>query len=439
MIALSIQDLFKSYSLKKYFFNTGWLIAEKILRLLVGLFVGVYVARYLGPEQFGVLSFAMSFVALFGAFGRLGLDGIVVRNAVQNPESRDELLGTAFGLRIIGGLALIVAVFCAIQFTNIEPRTKLMVMIISLGHVLQAFEVIDFYFQSQVLARLISIAGIVSLLVSSAIKLGLIQSEASLVWFAWVIVVEQGVKGIVLCIGYITQRISLRQWRLRLSQAKILLQDSWPLILSGLAIMVYMRIDQVMIKMMLNNKAAGIYAAAVNLSEAWYFIPMAISSSVFPAIINTKKQSDMLYHQRMQKLYDLMVLLAVAIALPTTFLSSWVIRGLYGDEFLQASGALSIHIWAGVFVFLGVASGKWLLTENLIIISCYRTFLGAAGNIILNLILIPIFHLNGAAIATLLANFLADYLFDFTNFKTRQTFLMKTRSLFFWGIKFRWS
>jgi O-antigen/teichoic acid export membrane protein len=405
----------------------------------VGLFVGVYVARYLGPEQLGVLSFAMSFVALFGAFGRLGLDGIVVRNVVKNPETRDELLGTAFGLRIIGGLTLIGTVFFSIQFTDIEPRTKLLVMIIASGHLLQAFEVIDFYFQSQVLARLISFAGIVSLLFSSAIKLCLIWFEASLVWFAWIVVVEQGVKGIILCVAYIAQHISLWQWRLSLSQAKKLLRDSWPLILSGLAIMVYMRIDQVMIKMMLNNEAVGIYSVAVNLSEAWYFIPMAISSSVFPAIINSKKQSDILYYQRLQKLYDMMVWLALAIALPTTFLSPWVIRVLYGDEFLQASGALSIHIWAGVFVFLGVASGKWLLTENLIKISFYRTFLGAAGNFILNLILIPIFHLNGAAIATLLANFLADYLFDFTNFKTRQTFLMKTRSLFFWGTKFRWS
>ena len=401
----------------------------------MGLFVGVYVARYLGPEQLGVLSFAMSFVALFGAFGRLGLDGIVVRNVVKNPETRDELLGTAFGLRIIGGLALIGTVFFSIQFTDIEPRTKLLVMIIASGHLLQAFEVIDFYFQSQVLARLISFAGIVSLLFSSAIKLCLIWSEASLVWFAWIVVVEQGVKGIMLCVAYIAQHISLWQWRLSLSQAKKLLRDSWPLIFSGLAIMVYMRIDQVMIKMMLNNEAVGIYSVAVNLSEAWYFIPMAISSSVFPAIINAKKQSDMLYYQRLQKLYDMMVWLAVAIALPTTFLSPWVIRGLYGDEFLQASGVLSIHIWAGVFVFLGVASGKWLLTENLLKISFYRTFLGASGNVIFNLILIPIFQLNGAAVATLLANFLAAYFFDAVNLKTRRTFVMKTKSLCFAGVK----
>ena len=190
-----------------------------------------------------------------------------------------------------------------------------------------------------------------------------------------------------------------------------------------------------MIKIMLNNESVGIYSAAVNLSEAWYFIPMAISTSVFPAIINAKKLSDKHYYKRLQNLYDLMVLLAVAIALPTTFFSSWIVGGFYGDKYLRASGALSIHIWSGVFVFLGVASGKWLLAENLLKISFYRTFLGASGNVILNLILIPIFQLNGAAVATLIANFLAAYFFDAVNLKTRRTFVMKTKSLCFVGVK----
>jgi O-antigen/teichoic acid export membrane protein len=185
-----IKTAFNHQGFKKYFFNTGWLMADKVLRLFVGLFVGVYVARYLGPEQFGLLNFAMSFVALFGAFAKLGLDGIVVRNAVQNPDSRDELLGTAFGLRIIGGLVLLAVVFGAIQLTDSDPLTQLIVMIIAAGHVLQAFQVIELYFQSQVLARLASIAGIAGLLVSSAIKLALIWSGASLVCFSWVMVVE---------------------------------------------------------------------------------------------------------------------------------------------------------------------------------------------------------------------------------------------------------
>ena len=188
-----------------------------------------------------------------------------------------------------------------------------------------------------------------------------------------------------------------------------------------------------MIKEMLDPESVGNYSAAVSLSEAWYFIPMAITSSVFPAIINAKKHSEELYYQRLQKLYDLMVWLAVTIALPTTFLAPWIIRVLYGEVFSQAAGVLSIHIWAGVFVFLGVASKNWLLTENLQIFSTINTSIGALANIVLNYILIKNMGINGAAISTLISYFIAAYLclafFD----RTRLNFLNLTKSLFFKG------
>ena len=299
---------------------------------------------------------------------------------------------------------------------------------------LQAFQVIEFYFQSQVLARLIAIAGIAGLLVSSAIKLALIWSDASLVWFAWVVVIENGLKGVVLCILYIKQRLPLGNWRFRIDQAMVLLKDSWPLILSGLVIMIYMRIDQVMIKIMLDNKAVGNYAVAVRLSEAWYFVPMAITQSVFPAILHAKNQSEKLYHARLQRLYDLMVWLAVAVALPTTFLSGWLIGLLFGKEYSQAGGVLAIHIWAGVFVFIGVASGKWLLSENMQIFSFFRTGLGAFSNVILNLALIPVWGIYGAAVATLLSQMIASYIgYAFTK-KTLTNFRMQTKS-FFWPLR----
>jgi O-antigen/teichoic acid export membrane protein len=429
-----IKQAFSHQGFRKYFFNTGWLMADKVLRLFVGLFVGVYVARYLGPERFGVLNFAMSFVALFGAFATLGLDGIVVRNAVRDPDCRDELLGTAFGLRLIGGFILLAAVYGAIQLTDSDPLTRLMVMVIALGQVLQAFQVIEFYFQSQVMARLTAIAGMSGLIVSSAIKLGLIWSEASLIWFAWVVVAENGIKGIVLAILYLKQRIPLLRWRFRLNQAKVLLKDSWPLILSGLVVMVYMRIDQVMIKMMLDDKAVGNYAAAVRLSEAWYFVPLAITQSLFPAILSAKKQNEKLYYDRLQRLYDLMVWLAIAVALPTTFLSDWVVNLLYGQEYAQAGPVLALHVWAGMFVAIGVASGNWLLTENLIMLSFWRTFSGMALNILLNFLWIPTYGIQGAAFATISSQSVAVYFFDFFNQKTKKTFWMKTKSFFIFNL-----
>ncbi|MDZ7760072.1 MAG: flippase [Desulfovermiculus sp.] len=424
-----IKQAFHHQGFKKYFFNTGWLMADKVLRLVVGLFVGVYVARYLGPDKFGILSFAMSFVALFGAFAKLGLNNIVVRNAVQDPDSRDELLGTAFGLRVLGGLFLLVFVFGAIQLTDSDPLTQLIVMIIAAGHVLQAFEVVEFYFHSQVLARLSAIAGVVGLLAASAVKLALIWSGASLIWFAWVFVFQHGIKGAVLLSLYIKQKIPLLKWRFKLSQAKLLLRDSWPLILSGLVVMVYMRIDQVMIKMMLDNKAVGNYAAAVRLSEAWYFVPMAITQSLFPAILNAKKQSEKLYYDRLQRLYDLMVWLAIAVALPTTFLSGWVVNLLYGQEYSQAGGVLALHIWAGIFVAMGVASSRWLLTENLQIISARNTALGAVINVVLNFILLPYIGIMGAAVATVISYGFAAYIALAFFSKTRPNFSCLTKSL----------
>jgi len=182
---------------------------------------------------------------------------------------------------------------------------------------------------------------------------------------------------------------------------------------------------------MMNAEAVGQYAAAVRLSEAWYFIPMVIASSLFPAIINAKKQSEELYYARLQKLYSLMVWLAIAIALPMTFLSDWVVHFLYGEQYNQAGSVLMIHIWAGVFVFLGVASGKWLLSENLQIFSTVNTSIGMIVNVWLNYILIPKIGVLGAAWATLISYFVAAYLCLLFFKKTRINFVNLSKSLLF--------
>jgi O-antigen/teichoic acid export membrane protein len=404
--------------------------------MVVALFVGVYVARYLGPERFGLLSYAGSFVGLFMALATLGLDGIMVRELVKTPERRDELLGTAFWLKAGGAILMFAGIAAAVPFTHNDTQTNILIVIIAFAVIFQAFNVIDFNYQAEVKSKYVVYAQLVSLVISSITKLVFVWIAAPLVWFACVILLDAVVLAAGMTAMYLKNTGKIWYWKWRWQTAKELFRDSWPLILSGMVISIYMKIDQVMIKEMLDAEQVGLYAAAVKLSEAWYFVPVAITSSVFPAIINAKKQSEELYYQRLQKLYDLMVWLAVAIALPTTFLAPWVIRVLYGEAFLPAAGVLSIHIWAGVFVFLGVASGKWFITENFMKLSFYRTFFGAIGNVVFNLIFIPILHIKGAAMGTLLANFLAAYFFDVINLKTRKNFLMKTKSLcFFIGVK----
>ncbi len=394
----------------------------------MALFVGVYVARYLGPERFGLLSYAGSFVGLFTALATLGLDGILVRELVKTPERRDELLGTAFWLKAGGAILMWIGIAAAVPFTHNETQTNILIIIIAFAVIFQAFNVIDFNYQAEVKSKYVVYAQIVSLVISSITKLVFVWIAAPLVWFACVFLLDAVVRAVGLTAMYLQNTGKVWHWKWRWQTAKVLLRDSWPLILSGMVISIYMKIDQVMIKEMLGAEQVGHYAAAVRLSEAWYFVPMAITSSVFPAIINAKKQSEELYYQRLQQLYDLMVWLAVAIALPTTFLAPWVIRVLYGDAFLPTAGVLSIHIWAGVFVFLGFVNGRWIIAENLQYIATIRSTAGAMVNVALNIVLIPKYGINGAAIATFFSVFVASHIAFFFINKARMVFRMQNKS-----------
>jgi O-antigen/teichoic acid export membrane protein len=415
----------------KHFKNTGWLLAEKILRIIVGLFIGVWIIRYLGPEQFGYFSYALSFVGLFTVIATLGLDGIVIRELVKDESRRDELIGTAFLLKLMSAFGVLAILAIAVNFTSNDTSINTLIFIVASATIFQSFNVVDMYFQSKVLSKYLVYVNVISLFLSSMVKIALILNEASLIAFAWVILFDS----FVLAIGFIyfyiknISTFNVKHLKFSKSTAFELLRDGWPLILSSIVVSIYMKIDQVMIKEMINAEAAGQYAAAVKLSEAWYFIPMVIASSLFPAIINAKKQSEEFYYARLQKLYDLMVWLAIAIALPMTFLSDWLVELLYGGQYNQAGNVLAIHIWAGVFVFLGVASGKWFIAENLHRLSFWRTFNGMFVNIILNILLIPKYGVQGAAVATLISYFLAGLLFDVFNNKTKKVFYMKINTI----------
>lgn len=418
-----------SQGFKRYIANTSWLMLHRVLSMIITLFVGIYVARYLGPTRFGLLSYAISFVGLFMALATLGLDGIIIRDLVKTPERRDELLGTSFWLKASGAILMWVGIVTAIPFTHNDTQTNILIAIIAFAVIFQAFNVIDFNFQAEVKSKYVVYAQIISLVISSITKLVFVLISAPLVWFACVFLLDALVRAVGLVAGYLKTTGKVWHWKWRSHTAKKLLKDSWPMILSGMAISIYMKIDQVMIKEMLDAKAVGNYAAAVQLSEAWYFIPVTITSSVFPAIISAKQQSEALYYQRLQKLYDLMVWLAVAIAFPTTFLAPWVIKVLYGEAFSQAAGVLSIHIWTGVFVFLGVACSKWFIVENYVKKNLYRTSIGVISNVVLNLLLIPLYGIYGAAMATLIGQMAANFVYDIFDKQTYSSLKLKINAL----------
>ena len=430
-----MRNFLTSKEFRKYFANTSWLLGERVLRMVISVFVGIYVARYLGPERVGLLSYSVSFVWLFSSLASFGLNNILVRELVQSPEQRNNLLGTVFWLKVFGTFVMATAIALALQFFEDEQQTYWMIFIIALGYLFQTTNVIELYFQAQVQSKFIVRAQVAQMLITSLFKIYLIYIQAELIWFAFALMLDQAVAAALFLIVYCWKINFFPFFTFHWKRAKKLMDGALPLIFSGMMVLLYMKIDQVMLKEMLNAKAVGVYAAAVKLCEAWYFIPSAIMASLFPAIIESRKESEEYYENRVQKLYEMMVWGSLLVAIPTTFLADWFIQVLYGAIFQEAAIVLKIYIWTFVFVSLGVASSHWLVAENLEKYALLRSLLGAIINITLNWYMIPIYGITGAAYATLITQLFVSYLFFGLSKHTRNSFMLSTRALSFRLIK----
>jgi len=415
---------------RKYFFNTSWLFLEKVAKLIVGLFVGIWVARYLGPDQFGLFSYAQSFVGIFMVISTLGIDEILIRELVKDEHKRDVLLGTSFVIKMIGAILLFATLFIALLFFDEDYLTQSLIYVVAFSSFFHTFFVIDSFFQAKVLSRFTVYANVISLVISAIVKILLIVNHFSLIYFALSITFDTAIIALGYLYYYKRNNLSIFKWQIDWGVAKHLLKNSWPLILSGIVVSIYMKIDQVMIKEMLDNESVGKYAVAVRLSEAWYFIPIVISASLFPSIINSKIYNPDQYTHRLQNLYNVMVWIAYLIAIPMTFLSDFIVEILYGKAYSGAGNILMIYIWASVFVFLGVSSGKWYLNENLQRLALYRTIVGLIINVVLNFYLIRLIGALGAAISTIVSQAGVGYVFDVFSSRTRPQFVMKTKALF---------
>lgn len=417
-------------NLHKILANIGWLFGDRILRLVVGLVVGVWVARYLGPQEFGLLNYAIAFLAIFGAFASLGLDGVLVRDLVSEPERANSTIGTGFLMRVVSGFVALALAMLAISVVRPEDAlTKAIVAIIGLGFLTRATEVVKFWFESHVQSKYsVWVENGVFLLVAAG-KIILILNQAPLIAFAWAAFAEGAIVAVLLLAAYGRFGGNLASWRWDTLRAVRLLKESWPLILSGLAVVVYMRVDQIMLGQMLGDEAVGVYSVAVRLSEIWYFVPVAIVASVYPSLVKAKDAGEEEYSQKWQSLYDVAVLASLLVALPVSLLSQSIVEVLFGQAYAQAGAVFAVHVWTGVFVFLGVASAKWFIIEKRQMLSLHRTLLGAGLNVVLNLYAIPRYGVVGAAYATLFAQVTAAFLFDAIRRDTRNMFIAKAKSM----------
>lgn len=410
--------------------NVGWLFLDQLVRMAVAMFVGAWLARYLGPARYGSLSFAVAFTSLFAPLAALGLDSILVRELIGSPARAGETLGTSFVLRLAGGAGAAVAAAATVSALHPgEPGLRIMVCIAAAALLLQPFDGIDLWFQSEVRSRSVVLAKATSFLLASALRIFLIWTAASVVAFVWAGLFEAAASAAGLLLVYGLTR--LRSWKPSAARAVELLRDSWPLMFSGIVIMIYMRIDQVMLGQMVGVEEVGIYSAAVRLSEVWFFIPMAVYASWSPGIIEARKTSEVLFLRKLQELYNAMALLAYAVAIPATLVAGPVVRLLFGRGYERAAPMLVALVWSGLFTNLGIARSAFLMTMNWTRTHLFTVALGGAVNIGLNLFLIPRWGGMGAAIASLVAYWLAAHGVCFLYPPLFRTGRMLTRAILF--------
>ncbi len=409
--------------------NIAWLFIDKFSRMGIGLIVGVWVARYFGPEKFGLFNYVLAYVGLFTVLSGLGLQNIVVRELVKHPSLKEEVLGTAGFMHLVVGVGAYGACLGLMLWLRTgDMLSIILTAILGLMLLINASEISQYWFESQVLSKYVVWIRNVVFAVFAIVKVILILNNFSLIAFACAAVMELIVGGVLMLVALNWHGVKLRRMTVSINRGRLLIRDSWPLLLSGIATGLYMKIDQIMLGQMVGERAVGLYSAAVRISEIWYFVPVGIVASVFPSILNAKIQDSNLFNERLQKLYCLMVWLSFALALPLSFGSKFIVTLLYGEDYIIASSVLAIHIWSAVFVFLGIAGSNWFIAENKQILGLQRTVAGAVINIILNIILIPEYHEIGAAYATLVAQMCVCLLYDVIIKETRPMFWMKIKA-----------
>ena len=425
-----LADIYKRFRL--YLHNTAWILGEKLLVMGLGFVATVLVARYLGPEAFGTLAYATSLVALFGISGHLGLHGLVVREIVKQPELRAETLGTAAFLKFLGVLAGYLALLLyAVAFEGPGTVSFALIAIAGAALLFAPIDVVDYWFNAFVQARYVSIARVLSAqLAFVSLTLLFVSRGSDVVMFAIPYLLQAIVAAIVLLLLFRAKaNIRLSAWRFDGTHARELLKQGWVIYLASFFAVIYLKIDQVMLRWLADSAEVGVYAVAARLSEVWYFIPTAIVASVFPKLIDLRESDEASFTHRLQQLFDVLAVLGMAIAIIVTLLAPWLIPWIFGTDYFGSAAILVIHTWASVFIFMRAALSRWILIENALYFSLLTQGLGALSNVILNYVLIPVYGGQGAAWATLFSYAIASFFALILYPRTRPVFWLMLKAL----------
>ena len=411
--------------------NSSWLMSEKVITMSLNLLVALMLARTLGPQLFGELNYVLALVALITPLAALGLNALIIRELVESPEDETRIMSTAAAYRMLGALVGLLGLFAWAYTSDVSSAERISLVVIGCAATLHAFQVVEYFFQAQVSARYVVKMRALVVIVAGLAKIICVLMYPSLIAIAVIYALEYLAWGLGYIFLYAQKgqnggfKLSAINW----GYGWQLLRQSFWLILSGIAAVLYLKIDQVMLGDMVDKNEVGIYAVAVKLSEVWYFFAVAIATSFFAGLVKLKKSSPNVYMRRLQQLCDGLFILALLIAIAVTILAEPLVPWLFGVEYSGSAQVLIIHIWASLFVFMRALASKWLIAERLLVFSLVSHGIGAVINIVANLFLIPLYQAEGAALATILSYAFASYFAFWFGPATRPLAMVMTRSL----------
>ncbi|MEP4889852.1 MAG: flippase [Aliiglaciecola sp.] len=404
--------------LTTYFYNANWLIIEKLISLPIGLITSIFLARYLGPEYFGVFSFLISAVYIFLPLMQFGLNSVLTKELVSLTDKTNEILSTALSIRLLASIfTFIVGVASAVLFNWIDERYLVLFVLLLFSYTFSAFDIFNFWFESKKNNRPVAITRVLTLLLFSILKVTVVIKFESLNLLLLVQATE-------LIVGYLLYYLLAKiyqchfKWQPSYAYGKQIIKKCWWLIFSGLAAALYMKIDQVMLGTIATKSEVGIYSVAVRFSEMSYFLPVAIVTAFFPFLIERKQASFTAYNKTLAIFLGGLCWLGISVAIVVTLIATYLIKILYGTEYDASASILAVHVWGGVFVYMRALLSKWLIIEDLLYFSLVTQGTGAIVNILLNLILIPQYGGIGAAWATIISLAIASW---FSFFFTKKT------------------
>lgn len=396
-----------NFSNKKVLKNTVWLIGCRIIQAILGFIISMLTARFLGPANFGLISYAASIVAFFSPIMKLGLDFIMVQEIVNNPDQEDKIVGTGLSMNLVCALLCIIGVISfALVANSGEKETLIICTLYSFTLIAQATEMIMYWFHAKLMSKYVSLVSLFAYFIVSIYKIFLLLNHQKVYFFALSYTIDYLIIGIILFI--IRKKITQKNLEFSYDWMKKLFSRGKYYIISGLMIVIYGQTDKIMLKMMLDESAVGYYSAGVTCVAATSFIFSAVITSMQPVIFEGKKIGKEIFEKRITQLYSIVIYCSLVQSVIFTFFSDFIVNILYGVQYSATVSVLNIIAWYTAFSYYGAAKDVWILAENK---QKYLIILNGAGaivNILLNFFLIPIFGTNGAAIASLITQFFTN-------------------------------